>query len=107
MQVPFVPGRTDASQDQTDIESFNVLRPRADAFRNYYGEAARRSPADMMVDKADLLTLSIPETTVLVGGMRLARGEIVHVGERYGVRNVEIVDPEERVRFAGQPVDMG
>ena len=69
-QVPFVPGRTDASQDQTDIESFNVLRPRADAFRNYFGEGASRSPADMMVDKADLLTLTIPEMAVLVGGMR-------------------------------------
>ena len=69
-QVPFVPGRTDASQDQTDIESFNVLRPRADSFRNYFGEGASRSPADMMVDKADLLTLTIPEMAVLVGGMR-------------------------------------
>ncbi len=70
VKVPFMPGRTDASQDQTDIDSFNVLRPTADAFRNYFGEAARRSPADMMVDKADKLTLTIPEMTALVGGMR-------------------------------------
>ena len=68
--VPFVPGRTDASQDQTDIESFNVLQPRADAFRNYYGESAVLSPAASMVDKANLLTLTIPEMTVLIGGMR-------------------------------------
>ena len=68
--VPFVPGRTDASQEMTDVESFNVLRPRADAFRNYFGEGAYRSPAKMMVDKADLLTLTVPEMTVLVGGMR-------------------------------------
>ena len=70
VQVPFVPGRADASQDQTDIESFNVLQPKADAFRNYFGESARRSPAELMVDKANLLTLTVPEMTVLVGGMR-------------------------------------
>ena len=69
-QVPFVPGRADASQDQTDIESFNVLQPKADAFRNYFGESARRSPAELMVDKANLLTLTVPEMTVLIGGMR-------------------------------------
>ncbi len=68
--VPFVPGRMDASQDMTDIESFQVLRPQADAFRNYFGESALRSPTFMMVDKANLLTLTVPEMTVLVGGMR-------------------------------------
>jgi catalase-peroxidase len=70
VKVPFTPGRTDATQEQTDIESFEVLRPKADAFRNYYGEGAYRSPVDMMVDKADTLTLTVPEMTVLVGGMR-------------------------------------
>jgi catalase-peroxidase len=70
VDVPFTPGRTDASQEQTDIESFEVLRPKADAFRNYFGEGNYRSPADMMVDKANLLTLTVPEMTVLVGGMR-------------------------------------
>ncbi len=70
VQVPFVPGRTDATQGQTDIESFEALRPTADAFRNYYGEGNYRSPADMMVDKANLLTLTVPEMTVLIGGMR-------------------------------------
>jgi catalase-peroxidase len=68
--VPFVPGRMDSSQEMTDIESFQVLRPRADAFRNYFGESAMRSPTFMMVDKANLLTLTVPEMTVLVGGMR-------------------------------------
>ncbi len=68
--VPFVPGRMDASQEMTDIESFQVLRPQADAFRNYFGESAMRSPTFMMVDKANLLTLTVPEMTVLVGGMR-------------------------------------
>ncbi len=71
IQVPFVPGRSDASQAQTDIESFAVLKPTADGFRNYFGEAAYRSPAEMLVDKADMLTLTPPEMTVLVGGMRV------------------------------------
>jgi catalase-peroxidase len=68
--VPFVPGRTDATQVQTDIASFEVLRPKADAFRNYFGEGNYRSPTDMMVDKADMLTLTVPQMTALVGGMR-------------------------------------
>jgi catalase-peroxidase len=70
VQVPFRPGRTDASQEQTDVASFAVLEPTADGFRNYFGEGNRRSPADMLVDRADLLTLTVPEMTVLVGGMR-------------------------------------
>ncbi len=70
VQVPFVPGRTDASQEQTDAASFAVLEPRADGFRNYYSEGNYRSPADMLVDKANLLTLTVPEMTVLVGGLR-------------------------------------
>jgi catalase-peroxidase len=69
--IPFTPGRTDATQEQTDIESFEVLRPKADAFRNYYGEGNHLSPIEMMVDKADMLTLTAPEMTVLVGGMRV------------------------------------
>ncbi|MGD2167618.1 MAG: catalase/peroxidase HPI [Gammaproteobacteria bacterium] len=70
VEVPFVPGRTDASQAQTDVNSFAVLEPTADGFRNYYDSSNRRSPADMLVDRANLLTLSVPEMTVLVGGMR-------------------------------------
>ncbi len=70
VKIPFTPGRTDATQEQTDIASFEVLRPKADAFRNYYGEGNYRSPIDMMVDKADTLALTVPEMTVLVGGMR-------------------------------------
>ena len=68
--VAFKPGRTDASQAQTDIDSFAVLEPKADAFRNYYGEGNVRSPANMLVDRADTLGLTVPEMTVLVGGMR-------------------------------------
>jgi catalase-peroxidase len=68
--VPFEPGRTDASQAQTDVASFAALEPHADGFRNYYGEGNRLSPAEALVDKASLLELTVPEMTVLVGGLR-------------------------------------
>jgi catalase-peroxidase len=68
--VPFTPGRGDASQDQTDVESFAALEPIADAFRNYQNAAYNISPEEMMIDKAQLLGLTAPEMTVLVGGMR-------------------------------------
>jgi len=76
VQVPFSPGRTDATEAQTDAQSFAVLEPKADGFRNFLGKDAvtsagyERSPAELLVDKADLLTLTVPEMTVLVGGMR-------------------------------------
>ncbi len=68
--VPFTPGRADATMEQTDVTSFSVLEPTADGFRNYFGKGNYRSPADMLIDKASLLNLSVPEMTVLVGGMR-------------------------------------
>jgi len=68
--VPFKPGRMDASQKKTDADAMAVLELHADGFRNYYGEGNPRSPADMLVDKAGLLNLSVPEMTVLMGGMR-------------------------------------
>lgn len=68
--VPFSPGRTDASQEQTDVQSFAVLEPTFDGFRNYYGKGNEKSPADLLVERADLLRLTVPEMTVLVGGMR-------------------------------------
>jgi catalase-peroxidase len=68
--VPFKSGRGDASQKMTDVESFAVLEPKADAFRNYYNDAAYGSETDMLVEKADLLGLTVPEMTALVGGMR-------------------------------------
>jgi catalase-peroxidase len=70
VEVPFKPGRTDASQAQTDAASFAPLEPTADGFRNYYGAGNGLSPAEMLVDRANLLTLTVPEMTVLVGGMR-------------------------------------
>jgi catalase-peroxidase len=70
IRVPFAAGRADASQAQTDARSFAALEPTADAFRNYYRNEQGLSPADMLVDRARLLTLTVPEMTVLVGGMR-------------------------------------
>jgi catalase-peroxidase len=71
VEVPFAPGRTDASQEQTDVESFAVLEPVADGFRNYLGKLQPRLAEHHLVDRASLLTLSAPEMTVLVGGMRV------------------------------------
>ena len=70
VKVPFTPGRMDASQEQTDENSLAVLEPKADAFRNYYGDGNYVSPTEMLVDRANMLTLTVPEMTVLVGGMR-------------------------------------
>jgi catalase-peroxidase len=68
--VPFTPGRTDASPAQTDAASFAVLEPTADGFRNYYDDDNSHSPAEMLIDKANMLNLTVPEMTVLVGGLR-------------------------------------
>ena len=69
--VPFTPGRTDATQEHTDVESFRVLEPKADGFRNYYKKGNKVNPEEMLIDKAQLLTLSAPEMTVLLGGLRV------------------------------------
>jgi len=71
VKVPFIPGRADASQEQTDVGSFDVLEPAADGFRNYFGAKHTASAEELLVDKAQLLTLTAPEMTVLVGGMRM------------------------------------
>ncbi|PHS13272.1 MAG: catalase/peroxidase HPI [Kangiella sp.] len=83
VSVPFVPGRADASQSQTDVKSFNYLTPKADGFRNYYQKHSYMSPAEMLVDKANLLGLNVPEMTVLVGGMRSLNAN--YNGSSYGV----------------------
>jgi len=70
VKVPFTPGRTDASQEQTDVDSFAALEPVADGFRNYIRKDIRIPAEEMLVDRAQLLTLTAPEMTVLVGGMR-------------------------------------
>ena len=71
VEVPFTPGRADASQEQTDVESFAALEPQADGFRNYVGKGTRYPAEYLLLDKANLLTLSAPEMTVLVGGLRV------------------------------------
>jgi catalase-peroxidase len=71
VRVPFTPGRTDASQEQTDVESFAVLEPTADGFRNYLRKGHRASAEHLLVEKAFMLKLSAPEMTALVGGMRV------------------------------------
>jgi catalase-peroxidase len=71
IEVPFTPGRTDASQEQTDTESFAALKPAADGFRNYLGKGQRLPAEYLLIDRANLLTLSAPEMTVLVGGLRV------------------------------------
>ena len=71
LQVPFTPGRTDASQEQTDVEAFAALEPTADGFRNYLGKGHRLPAEYLLIDRANLLTLSAPELTVLVGGLRV------------------------------------
>jgi catalase-peroxidase len=81
--VPFTPGRMDASQDETDVASFAVLEPKADGFRNYVKQGLEKHQAELLVDKAQLLGLTAPEMTVLVGGLR-ALG-VSHGGEKHGV----------------------
>jgi len=71
VKVPFKPGRMDATQEQTDVSSFGVLEPKADGFRNYYGGGNYMPPLEMLVDRANMLTLTVPEMTALVGGMRV------------------------------------
>jgi catalase-peroxidase len=83
VEVPFVPGRTDATAEQTDAQSFAVLEPQADGFRNWRKAAYRVSPEEMLLDKAQLLTLSAPEMTVLVGGLRVLGAN--HGGSTAGV----------------------
>jgi catalase-peroxidase len=83
VKVPFAPGRTDASQEQTDVESFAVLEPRADGFRNYVHPGLEGWVANLLIDKAQLLTLTAPEMTVLIGGLRALGANYGHT--QYGV----------------------
>jgi catalase-peroxidase len=76
VKVPFTPGRTDASQEQTDVESFAVLEPSADGFRNYLKQGLEGTAAESLVDRANLLTLTAPEMTVLVGGLRALNANV-------------------------------
>ena len=83
VEVPFTPGRVDATQQQTDVESFAVLEPTADGFRNYLKTKYSLSAEELLVDKAQLLTLTAPEMTALVGGLRVLNAN--HGGSQHGV----------------------
>jgi catalase-peroxidase len=78
--VPFTPGRTDATQEQTDVESFEVLEPTADGFRNYLRSGEKLPPETLLIDRANLLTLTAPEMTVLIGGMRALNANVGQTG---------------------------
>ena len=83
VEVPFAPGRTDATQEQTDVQSFSVMEPRADGFRNYLRAGEKLPPETLLLDRANLLSLTAPEMTVLVGGMRALGAN--HGGAQHGV----------------------
>ena len=83
VEVPFSPGRTDASQEQTDVDSFALLEPFADGFRNYPKAKYAVSAEELLIDKAQLLTLTAPEMTVLIGGMRVLGAN--HGQSKHGV----------------------
>ena len=83
VKVPFAPGRTDASQEQTDVHSFSVMEPKSDGFRNYHPKQNGTSPEELLVDKAQLLKLTAPEMTVLIGGLRALNANFG--GSKHGV----------------------
>jgi len=102
VDVPFAPGRTDATQEQTDVESFEALEPTADGFRNYLGDGYDVPPEELLVDKAELLSLTPAEMTVLVAGMR-------ELGATYGDGDVAFTDGSETLTndFFVNLLDMG
>ena len=83
VKVPFTPGRSDATQEQTDLDSFSVLEPTADGFRNYIRKGHLRTAEELLVDRAHLLALTAPEMTVLVGGLRVLNANVEH--SKHGV----------------------
>ncbi len=89
LKVPFIPGRTDATQEMTDVESFAVLEPAGDGFRNYFKPKHKVTPEELLIDKAQLMTLSAPEMTVLLGGMR-----VLHTNYDQSKRGVFTKKPE-------------
>jgi catalase-peroxidase len=103
VKVPFKPGRMDATQEMTDVKSFSYLEPQADGFRNYYSQESYLKPTDALVDRASLLNLTVPEMTVLVGGMRV-------LGRNYNSSNLGVFTNKEGVLsndFFVNLLDMG
>jgi catalase-peroxidase len=112
VSVPFTSGRGDATQAQTDVEAYAVLEPKSDAFRNYHAPFSLREPADMMVDKAQLLGLTMPQMTVLMGGMRAlgaTHGDSAHgvLTETPGVLNNAFFKTLVDMSIAWTPTDSG
>lgn len=101
--VAFTPGRTDATQAQTDVHSFAVLEPAADGFRNYLKGGNRASPAELLLDKAQLLTLTAPEMTVLVGGLRALNANVGHAAHGVFTKRPEMLTNDFFVNL----LDMG
>ena len=94
VQVPFAPGRTDASPEQTDVESFAVLEPTADGFRNYVGNGHQGPAEELLVDRAQMLTLTAPEMTVLVGGLRVLNANVGQSELGVFTRQAETLTPD-------------
>jgi len=101
--LPFTAGRTDASQEQTDVESFAVLEPQADGFRNYAKHRVASCAEDLLIDKAQLLTLTVPEMTVLVGGMRVLNTNYDHSAHGVFTQTKEVLSND----FFVQLLDLG
>ena len=94
VQVPFTPGRTDALQEQTDVDSFAVLEPTADGFRNYLASGHQRTAEELLVDRAQMLTLTAPEMTVLVGGLRVLNANVGQSGLGVFTKQPETLTPD-------------
>ena len=94
VEVPFAPGRTDALQEQTDVESFAVLEPTADGFRNYLANGQGRAAEDLLVDRAQMLTLTAPEMTVLVGGLRVLNANVGQSNFGVFTKQTETLSPD-------------
>jgi catalase-peroxidase len=94
LTVPFTPGRTDASQEETDVESFEVLEPRADGFRNYLRAGEKLPPETLLLDRANLLTLTAPEMTVLVGGLRALNANVRRTAHGVFTERPETLTPD-------------
>ena len=99
VKVPFAPGRMDASQDQTDTEAFAVLEPIADGFRNYVRKGLEGSVAELLIDKAQLMTLSAPEMTVLIGGLRVLNVNFDHSAHVLAARKMPVPPSPQPGRF--------
>jgi catalase-peroxidase len=106
VRVPFTPGRTDASQEQTDADSFAVLEPKVDGFRNYMSGEQRRSAEELLVDRAQLLTLTAPEMTVLIGGLRVLNANFGQSGLGVFTRRPETLTNDFFVNLLGTSISM-